>query len=100
MPRSSHSATSYFNCRPTGSPQRLQNVTMFLLNVPQRWHSTSPTWKGSVLMVAPQLGLRQVGRRGCKPFRLPPLHSQFPLAELTNANWLRPPEAEVGKTQM
>ena len=48
MPRSSHSATSYFNCRATGSPQRLQNVTMFLLNVPHLWQSTSPAWNGSV----------------------------------------------------
>jgi len=41
MPRSWHSLTSYFNCRPTGSPHLLQKVTRFLLKVPQRVHSTS-----------------------------------------------------------
>ena len=44
---------------------------------PQWSQSTSPAWKGSVRMVAPQL--RQVERRWCRPFRLPHLHSQFPI---------------------
>ena len=35
---------------------------------------------GSVLIVAPQLGLRQVERRWCSPLRLPHLHSQLPMA--------------------
>ena len=35
MPRSWHSCMSYFSCRPTGSPHLLQNVTTFLLKVPQ-----------------------------------------------------------------
>src|ERR1051326_7956823 len=98
MPRSSHSVTSYFSCNPTGSPQRLQKVTMFLLNVPHLWHSTSPRWNGSVLMVAPQAGLRQVERRWCRPFRFPHLHSPFPIALSSNSSRLKPRKSEIGKT--
>src|SRR5665811_1009236 len=55
MPRSWHSCMSYLSCKPTGSPHLLQNVTTFLLKVPQWWHRMSPAWNGSVRMVAPQL---------------------------------------------
>ena len=34
MPRSSHSLTSYFSCRPTGSPHLLQKSGVFVLKVP------------------------------------------------------------------
>src|SRR5205823_9371763 len=77
IPRSWHSCMSYLSCRPTGSPHLLQNVTTFLLKVPQCWQRMSPAWKGSVRMVAPQL--RHVDRRWCSPFRLPHLHSQLPI---------------------
>ena len=77
IPRSWHSCMSYLSCNPTGSPHLLQNVTTFLLNVPQWWHKMSPAWNGSVRIVAPQL--RQVERKWCKPFRLPHLHSQLPI---------------------
>src|SRR5215470_5142856 len=77
MPRSSHSATSYFNCRPTGSPHLLQKSGVFALYVPHLWQSTSPGWNGSVITVDPQF--LHVVRRWCKPFRWPHLHSQFPI---------------------
>src|SRR5713101_3419272 len=77
MPRSWHSFTSYFNCIATGSPHLLQNVGVFLLNVPHLWQMTSPVWYGFVTTDAPQF--RQVARRWCSPFRLPHLHSQFPI---------------------
>src|SRR5579872_5422605 len=78
MPRSSHSATSYLSCKPTGSPHLLQKSGVLALYVPHLPHSTSPGWKGSVITVLPQL--RQVVRRWCKPFRCPHLHSQLPIA--------------------
>ena len=48
MPRSWHSFTSYFSCMATGSPHLLQNVGVFLLNVPHLWQITSPVWYGLV----------------------------------------------------
>ncbi len=42
MPRSSHSATSYFSCSPTGSPHLLQKSGVFALYVPHLWQRTSP----------------------------------------------------------
>src|ERR1035438_2800737 len=62
---------------PTGSPHLLQNVTTFLLKVPQCWQRMSPPWNGSVRTAAPQL--RQVERRWCSPLRLPHLPSQLPI---------------------
>jgi hypothetical protein len=62
---------------PTGSPHFSQKVGVFLLNVPHFEHSTSPVLYGSVTTEAPQL--RQVARKWCNPFRLPHLHSQFPI---------------------
>src|SRR5215471_10517420 len=84
MPRSSHSATSYFNCRPTGSPHLLQKSGVLALYVPHLPQSTSPGWNGSVMTVLPQF--RHVVRRWCSPFRWPHLHSQLPMEKSTKAN--------------
>src|SRR5580692_12050067 len=61
MPRSWHSFTSYFSCNVTGSPHLLQNVGVFLLNVPHFAHSTSPVLYGLVTTDAPQF--RHVARK-------------------------------------
>src|SRR6202007_3425903 len=54
IPRSWHSFTSYFNCSVTGSPHLLQNVGVFLLNVPHFAQITSPDLYGFVTTEAPQ----------------------------------------------
>src|ERR1044071_6083950 len=78
MPRSWHSATSYFKFSWTGSPHLLQNVTWFLFMVPHFGHMTvGSAWNGFVVMVAPQD--LHVLRRWCRPLRLPHLHSQLPM---------------------
>src|SRR5579862_4656109 len=82
MPRSSHSATSYFSCNPTGSPHLLQ--------------STSPRWNGSVFTVCPQL--RQVVRRWFSPLRWPHLHSQLPMAYSTKSNCETLRKSVIGNT--
>src|SRR5581483_10131959 len=96
MPRSSHSATSYFSCKPTGSPHLLQKSGVLALYVPHLLQSTSPEWNGSVITVAPQL--RHVVRRWCSPFRWPHLHSQLPMAKSTNSSWETLRKSEIGKT--
>src|ERR1051326_409721 len=96
MPRSSHSATSYFSCRPTGSPHLLQKSGVLALYVPHFWQSTSPGWNGSVITVLPQL--RQGGRRGWSPFRWPHLHSQLPMAKSTKASSDTLRKSVMGKT--
>src|SRR6266849_11004943 len=96
MPRSSHSLTSYFSCKPTGSPHLLQKSGVFALNVPHLLHSTSPGWNGSVVMVKPQF--LQVDRRWCRPFKWPHLHSQLPMAKSTNSSCDTLRKSEMGKT--
>ena len=78
IPRSWHSFTSYFSCSVTGSPHLLQNVGVFLLNVPHFAQSTSPVLYGLVTTDAPQF--RQVARKWCRPRKCPHLHSQLPIA--------------------
>src|SRR5258707_1615594 len=96
MPRSSHSATSYLSCRPTGSPHLLQKSGVLALYVPHLLQSTSPGWNGSVITVLPQL--RQVVRRWCRPFRCPHLHSQLPIEKSTNASSETFRQSVMGKT--
>src|ERR1035438_7701131 len=61
IPRSSHSATSYLSCSPTGSPHLLQKSGVLALYVPHLVQRTSPRRNGSGLTVDPQL--RQVVRK-------------------------------------
>src|SRR5271165_5586651 len=96
MPRSSHSATSYFNCRPTGSPHLLQKSGVLALYVPHLVQSTSPRWNGSVRTVEPQL--RQVVRRWFSPFRWPHLHSQLPIANSTKSSCDTLRKSVIGNT--
>src|SRR3974390_2225396 len=96
MPRSSHSATSYFNCSPSGSPHLLQKSGVLALYVPHSVHSTSPRWNGSVFTVEPQL--RQVVRRWFSPLRWPHLHSQLPIANSTKSSCDTLRKSEIGNT--
>src|SRR5215831_1350253 len=96
MPRSSHSATSYLSCKPTGSPHLLQKSGVLALYVPHLPQSTSPGWKGSVITVLPQL--RQVVRRWCSPLRCPHLHSQLPMEKSTKASSETLRKSVIGKT--
>src|SRR5678816_4135940 len=78
IPRSWHSATSYFRLSCTGSPHLLQNVTWFLFCVPHLEHITvGSAEKGLTAIDAPQL--LQVERSLSSPFRFPHLHSQLPM---------------------
>src|SRR5215813_7129853 len=96
MPRSSHSFTSYFSCRPTGSPHLLQKSGVLALYVPHFEQSTSPGWKGSVITVEPQF--LQVVRRWWRPLRCPHLHSQLPMEKSTNSNCDTLRKSVIGKT--
>src|SRR5664279_1430405 len=96
MPRSSHSATSYFNCKPTGSPHLLQKSGVLALYVPHLVQSTSPRWNGSVFTVDPQF--RQVVRRWFSPFRWPHLHSQLPIANSTKSSCATLRKSVIGNT--
>src|SRR5271157_3173999 len=96
MPRSSHSATSYFSCSPTGSPHLLQKSGVLALYVPHLPQSTSPGWNGSVFTVAPQL--RHVVRRWFSPLRWPHLHSQLPMAYSTKSNCEMLRKSVIGNT--
>src|SRR3974390_3192488 len=96
IPRSSHSATSYFNCSPTGSPHLLQKSGVLALYVPHLVHSTSPRWNGSVFTVEPQL--RQGGRRWFRPLWWPHLHSQLPMANSTKSSCDTLRKSVIGNT--
>src|SRR6185312_3797320 len=98
MPRSSHSAWSYFSCRPTGSPHLLQKSGVFLLYVPHFEHSTSPGWNGSVITMLPQF--TQAVRRWCRPFRCPHLHSQLPMAKSTKSSCEILRKSVIGNTEV
>src|SRR6185295_6201952 len=78
MPRSWHSATSYFRLSCTGSPHLLQNVTWFLFCVPHFEHITVGSEEnGFTAIDAPQL--LQVDRSLSSPLRFPHLHSPLPI---------------------
>src|SRR6516162_7961538 len=96
MPRSSHSATSYLSCSPTGSPHLLQKSGVLALYVPHLVQRTSPRWNGSVFTVAPQL--RHVVRKWFSPLRWPHLHSQFPMAYSTKSNCETLRKSVIGNT--
>src|SRR5579859_4838283 len=82
----------------TGSPHLLQNVGVFLLNVPHLWQMTSPVWYGFVTTEAPQF--RQVARRWCKPFMLPNLHSQLPIEYSTTSSCDISRKSLIGNTEV
>ncbi len=98
MPRSWHSCMSYFSCRPTGSPHLLQNVTTFLLKVPQWLHRMSPAWNGSVRMVAPQLAAG--GPQVVQPFQVAAL--ALPVADriVHELEFAHPAEIRDGKNRI
>src|SRR5262245_54384127 len=98
MPRSWHSAMSYFNFRLTGSPHRLQNVETLRLKVPHLEHTTSSIEKGFVMMTLSQ-DLHLL-RRCDNPFRLVHLHSQFPIEKSTNSREDTPRKSLIGKTEL
>src|SRR5262247_2114148 len=98
MPRSWHSAMSYFNFRLTGSPQRLQNVEILRLNVPHFEQTTSSMENGFVMITLPHE--RQLLRRCDSPFRLVHLHSQLPIEKSTNSKEETPRKSLMGNTEL
>src|SRR6266571_205200 len=96
MPLSWHSATEYFICRSTGLPQTSQSVTRLTFCVPQLGHETVSSCGCAVTIRAPQE--RQSMRRCSRPLSLPHLHSQLPIAYLTNCSSQAPRKSEKGKT--
>src|ERR1700694_2193268 len=96
MPRSWHSATEYFICRSTGLPQMSHKVTRLGFAVPQCGQETTSSCGCAVTILLPQL--RQSMRRCSKPLNLPHLHSQLPIAYLTNWSSQAPRKSENGKT--
>ena len=96
MPRSWHSATEYFICRSTGLPHTSQSETLFGFCAPHLSQETISSCGWAVTIRAPQL--RQSMRRCSRPLSLPHLHSQLPIAYLTNCSSQAPRKSANGNT--
>ncbi len=96
MPRSWHSATEYFICRSTGLPQTSQSETLFGFCAPHLSQETTSSCGWAVTILAPHE--RQSMRRCSRPFSRPHLHSQLPMAYLTNCSSHAPRKSANGNT--